>query len=176
MIASRQNQTGLHTLFGTTNNFGVDMSIDKQAASRLSKPKKLKGGLAALESIARSGVHCDHCGKPAEYVDNRKIYGKSYGRWPMSWLCRPCGAYVGCHPNTNRPLGTLATREMREWRKKAKNPFLELVQSRWDGRRSPAYKWLAEKLGINPSDCHFGMFDVDTCKRVFEIVENERGV
>lgn len=32
--------------------------------------------------------------------------------------------------------------------------------------RAQAYKWLASSLGIEPKNCHIGMFDVETCKKV----------
>lgn len=32
-------------------------------------------------------VICPYCGKPAEYVDSKEIYGISYG---MIYLCRDC--------------------------------------------------------------------------------------
>ena len=31
--------------------------------------------------------------------------------------------------------------------------------------RGKAYKMLADKLKINPSECHFGMFDVEMCNK-----------
>ena len=32
-------------------------------------------------------VYCDYCGRQAEYVDSKVVYGKSYG---MMYLCRNC--------------------------------------------------------------------------------------
>ena len=48
-------------------------------------------------------VYCDYCGRRAEFVDSKVIYGKSYG---MIYLCRCCPgyAYVGVHKGTD--LGT----------------------------------------------------------------------
>lgn len=50
-------------------------------------------------------VYCDYCGRRAEFVDSKIVYGKSYG---MMYLCRHCMAYVGVHKGTSRPLGRLA--------------------------------------------------------------------
>ena len=33
-------------------------------------------------------VYCPYCGRQAEYVDSKVIYGRSYG---MAYLCRKCG-------------------------------------------------------------------------------------
>lgn len=45
-------------------------------------------------------VYCDYCGRRAEFVDSKVIYGKSYG---MIYLCRcrPGYAYVGVHKGTD---------------------------------------------------------------------------
>ena len=50
-------------------------------------------------------VYCPYCGRQAEYVDSKVIYGRSYG---MAYLCRNCDAYVGVHRGTDEPLGRLA--------------------------------------------------------------------
>ncbi len=34
--------------------------------------------------------------------------------------------------------------------------------------RRKAYRWLADQLGIDPKDCHIGMFDVEMCRKVTE--------
>jgi hypothetical protein len=42
----------------------------------------------------------------------------------------------------------------------------------WKSRqltRTAAYRWLARELRIEITDCHIGMFDVDTCGKVVEI-------
>ena len=113
---------------------------------------------------------CPHCAGQVALVRNKKIYGKDYGQWPWSFLCLGCGAYVGLHPYTAIPLGTLATPEMREARARAKqafNPLWKLgVMSRTD-----AYAWLAGKLGIEVEKCHIGWFDVVQCDAVVEAVK-----
>ena len=64
-------------------------------------------------------VYCDYCGRQAEYVDSKVVYGKSYG---MMYLCRNCMAYVGVHKGTDKPLGRLANAELRYW-KSGPTPF-----------------------------------------------------
>ena len=111
-------------------------------------------------------VSCPYCGGWAELVDSAEVYGgRSYGN---VWLCRRCDAYVGCHAGTDEPLGTLADAETRHWRKRAHASFDPLW--RGDGMtRAEAYRWLAGRLGVHPNDCHVGLFDVETCKRVVEL-------
>ena len=59
-------------------------------------------------------VYCDYCGHKAALVDDSEIYGRSFGH--TAYLCRNCGAYVGCHGRTDKPLGRLADATLREWK------------------------------------------------------------
>jgi len=118
-------------------------------------------------------ILCDYCGRQAEYVDSAEIYnGKSYG---MIYLCRPCKAYVGVHRGSDKPLGRLADAELREWKKRAHAAFDPLWQyGRFKHRRNAAYAWLAEQMGLTKEETHIGMFDVQQCKQVIEIMNKER--
>ncbi|MCT8345123.1 DUF3268 family zinc-finger domain-containing protein [Photorhabdus kleinii] len=116
---------------------------------------------------------CNYCGSQVKIVNHKEIYGgKSFGNWPWSYLCSCCGAYVGMHPFTNIPLGTLADKATRNARLSSKRYFEEIWQS---GKlsRTDAYKWLAKRLGINKCECHFGWFDIDTCYRAKEICKQK---
>lgn len=114
-------------------------------------------------------VHCDYCGGLAEYVDSAEIYnGTSYG---MIYLCRPCRAYVGVHKGTNRPLGRLADAQLRYWKKKAHDAFDPIWKyGNPHGGRNGAYAWLAKQMGLPKEKTHIGMFDVEQCKQVIDIV------
>lgn len=74
---------------------------------------------------------------------------------------------VGCHPGTIKPLGRLATKELRVWKMKAHEAFDPLWKSR-EMKRGDAYGWLAGELGIRVEKCHIGMFDEAMCGRVIE--------
>ena len=119
-------------------------------------------------------VICPYCQKKAELTDSAEVYGgRSYG---LIWLCRPCWAYVGVHKGTTTPLGRLANAELREWKKRAHAHFDPLWKRKIEREgclkskaRGSGYKWLANELGIAVKDCHIGMFDIDTCKRVIEV-------
>lgn len=115
---------------------------------------------------------CHYCSGKVSIVNNDKIYGSSYGEWPWAFLCDGCGAYVGLHPFTSIPLGTLADAPTREARKRAKDAFNPLWRTRLMTRRE-AYAWLAKMLGINVDECHIGWFDEATCKRVVEVVKRK---
>lgn len=106
---------------------------------------------------------CPHCGECVGLVSNAEIYGREYGKWPYVYLCSGCRAYVGLHPDTDLPLGTLADEETREARKSVKPPFMRICRERFGGDRSAAYSWLAEHMGIDTKACHFGFFDTYQC-------------
>lgn len=115
-------------------------------------------------------TECPHCRSSVDIVHNSEIYGRAYGEWPWAYQCCCCEAYVGMHPFTNLPLGTLATAEMRHARKAAKAYFNKLHEGyNATMDRSEAYAWLAAQLGMPVSQCHFGLFDVDMANRAGQI-------
>lgn len=108
---------------------------------------------------------CHLCkGNRIEVVHHDKLYGRAYGQWPWAYRCQDCGAYVGMHPLTAIPLGTLADAPLRQARKDCKAPFEALWKS---GKltRDQAYTELAAALGLKEGEAHFGWFDVDQCRR-----------
>ncbi len=112
------------------------------------------------------GVSCDYCGEHAELVTGRDVYPHrpDLARVRL-YRCEPCGAHVGCHRGTKKPLGRLANASLRAAKMRAHAAFDPL----WRGgtmRRGEAYAWLAKALGIDIRDCHIGMFDEETCARV----------
>lgn len=141
--------------------------VDGDEAPR-EDPKSLKKVRNPLPAPAI----CTHCASNVKLMSNSVIYnGTEYGNWPYTYICQGdgCRAYVGCHPNTFIPLGTLATAPIRDARKKAKAAFNPLWE---DGgmSRSAAYSWLAAQLGLRDKEtCHIGWFDVETCRRVVEV-------
>lgn len=116
---------------------------------------------------------CPHCGGPVVLGGHADVYGgRVYGNWPYVYMCqdKKCDSYVGLHPFTNIPLGTLANKETRNARKRCKPIFENL----WRFKNSPfergeAYAWLADSLGIEVEQCHFGWFDIETCRRAYAL-------
>ncbi|WP_255218891.1 zinc-finger-containing protein [Paraburkholderia kururiensis] len=122
--------------------------------------------IARVKNPLPAPTECPRCGGgPVEVVRNAEIYGRDYGEWPWTYLCRHCRAYVGMHPFTAIPLGTLADAPTREARKRAKAAFNPLWQS-GEMTRTEAYAWLAARLGIAAAACHIGWFDVAMCQAV----------
>lgn len=117
---------------------------------------------------------CPYCEAEAELIkDSSSVYQKDYG--PL-WICRPCDAWVGCHPGTTKPLGRLANKELRTAKVAAHNAFdplwmRKIKEQGWKrhSARSMGYKWLASKMGIRSEDCHIGMFNIEQCREVVTI-------
>lgn len=124
-----------------------------------------------------SGKICPYCGSQTQLIDSKEIYGRSYG---LMYICRPCDAYVGTHRGTDKALGRLANRELRQAKKRAHYYFdqiamTDLINKVWKeyipgiSNRNKAYKWLSMKTGISPELCHIGMMDVKQCEKVIRI-------
>jgi hypothetical protein len=117
---------------------------------------------------------CPYCGYPSERVTGKAIYRHRPDLWDKKfYLCKPCDAYVGCHPDSDMPLGRLADAELR----KAKNLAHTAFDPIWKENlmsRSNAYGWLSKQLNIPKHKCHIGMFDIETCKNVVQICNHRR--
>lgn len=119
-------------------------------------------------------VICPYCKNEAIFTTGRDIYPHRPDLYERKfYLCSPCDAYVGVHTNSLKPLGRLANAELRAWKSKAHTAFDPLWKRKMikdscskTKARKAGYKWLSGELGVEPKDCHIGMFDVDMCKRV----------
>ena len=112
---------------------------------------------------------CPHCGKESVAVTGRDIYPHLHELYDkVFYQCKPCDAYIGCHPGTNKPLGGLANAELRKARTEAHRVFDPMWRSRKMTRRQ-AYDWLSKKIGLKIDECHVGMFDVKMCERVIQV-------
>lgn len=120
-------------------------------------------------------TECPCCGGTVKLCNNAEIYGKSIGVWPFAYSCQQCGeAYVGCHPDTHLPLGTMADKALRTLRAMAKQHFHSyLIQAKME--RRAGYQWLAKQLGIPMSECHFGHFDMVNAQRALDLCNTSKG-
>jgi hypothetical protein len=147
--------------------------IDPRANSteRLAAPAPLphvsRQALRRVKNPLPAPTTCPYGHDRVDLVSHTEIYGREYGEWPYAYLCRDCGAYVGLHPHTDIPLGTLANEELRRARNLCKPPFETLWKSE-KMTRSQAYIALAEHLGLETEQCHFAWFDIDQCRKAKE--------
>jgi len=116
---------------------------------------------------------CPYCKRVSETVSGEVIYPHMPElRNKTFYLCSKCMAYVGCHPGTGRPLGSLANAETRKARLRLHFIF-DSIWKKGVMSRKNAYKMLADKLGIKKKvDCHIGLFDINTCIKAEEILTN----
>ncbi|CUR74707.1 hypothetical protein [Achromobacter phage CF418P1] len=151
------------------------LGVDPRSRSKtqLTAPAPLpyvsRRALARVRDRIEPPKACHCCGGQVRLISNSEIYGREYGPWPFAYLCSQCGAYVGLHPDTDLPLGIMATKATIQARKVAKADFLALVGERYAGKQSAAYAWLARALAISPSICHFGMFTEQQAGRAGEV-------
>lgn len=117
-------------------------------------------------------TQCDCCSSTnVDVVSNAVVYGKEYGKWPYMVLCQDCYAYVGLHPFTNIPLGTMANKNLRNLRTKSKNLFIKF-QKENEYSRTDAYEYLADLMGIETKHCHFAQFNEEQCEEVIDILRD----
>lgn len=114
---------------------------------------------------------CLHCGNACRLTDGGEIYANDKFEHLSFWKCDNCeDAYVGCHPGTDKPLGSAADKTVRA----ARSEVHRLFDPMWRGEsmtRSQAYRWLARQLNIPFADCHIGMFDEGQCSAAIKRVE-----
>jgi len=115
-------------------------------------------------------VTCPYCKKKAELVTGRYLYTHRADLWHKKfYICHTCDAYVGCHRDTEKPLGKLANKELREIRMETHKAFDPIWQVIGYGfTRKTAYETLAAELNIHRHECHIAKFDKDTCLKAIE--------
>lgn len=147
------------------------MPIDPRAHSteKLTAPAPLpfvsRACLARVTDWMPPPTECRYCRVPVVLVNNSEIYGREYGDWPYLYLCRKCNSYVGLHPKTDLPLGTLATKELRGARSKSKEAFHAMLKELGIGR-GDGYALVSAGLDIPLERCHFGWFEIPQCEEV----------
>ncbi|MCC2248832.1 DUF3268 family zinc-finger domain-containing protein [Virgibacillus sp. AGTR] len=114
--------------------------------------------------------NCPYCGNEVVLTSNKEIYGREFGNG-RCYLCRTCGASVGVHGGKKgtRPLGILATKEMKVLKKACHDLFDPIWKSK-KVNRGKLYRILASQLDINVEDCHFGHFEMDQLFQALKIM------
>jgi hypothetical protein len=118
-------------------------------------------------------LYCQYCKQPAKLVPGDLVYAHRpdlANCW--FWECQPCDARVGCHPGTTRNLGILAKPELRRL-KSLVHASLDPLWHDGSKKRSEAYAWLADGLGIPRDECHVGMFTEDRCRAALAFIASQ---
>ena len=119
---------------------------------------------------------CPYCNKEAEWVENKEVYGNNLGKSFMIWLCRKCDAYVGCHTNSKKPLGTMADYETRLWRRRTHVVFDPLWTNTFKKNsmkklnREAVYNRISNHFGFS---VHIGESDKEMCKKIIAWCESQ---
>lgn len=117
-------------------------------------------------------MNCPYCHRPAQFLTSLEYYGRDFGS--NVYACIPCGASVGTHRRSKRPLGTMANAELRGLRKQAHHLFDPLWRNKLMGRKA-AYKILRKMMGLSKEQAHIGMFNKGQCLVLIEILSRYWG-
>ena len=113
-----------------------------------------------------TSLPCTYCGLPAKLVGGDVVYPHRPDlHTKRLWMCQPCNAYVGCHPGTVTPLGTLADAATRQARASA-HGALDPLWTSGSMTRDHAYRLLSTHTGIP----HIGESNIEECDRVVRFV------
>lgn len=118
------------------------------------------------DALILLGWSCPYCGRPTRLVDSSVVYGRSYGC--KCYYCEPCQAWVGCHKGTDKALGRIADKYLRELKRQAHESF-DRIWNEGYIKRNEAYRLLSEALGLPIEQTHIGMFDEDLCRRTISL-------
>lgn len=112
---------------------------------------------------------CPYCDQPSVQFGGLKLYPHRQDLASKTFfLCEPCDAFVGTHKGTNKPLGTLANKPLREQRKLAHATFDPLWKEE-QYSRGEAYRRLTKAMNLSRDACHIGMFNLEQCKQVIQL-------
>lgn len=123
---------------------------------------------------------CDACDRDCALQTGRETYPHRPDLVDVrTWVCKGCGARVGCHPGTDRPLGTPANRELQRARRMLHDALLDPLwrrasrekHGRPGRRRALVYKFLAHRLGISRDETHVGMFSLERCRAAWRALK-----
>jgi hypothetical protein len=81
--------------------------------------------------------------------------------------------YVGCHDNTQVPLGILTNKEHRQLKMKCHSIFDPLWRNKGTrNTRFRLYRKLSHAMKLHISETHFGMFTQQQLNQAYEIISN----
>jgi len=111
---------------------------------------------------------CPFCKKEAKWCDNVERYGKRYGKSYMCYWCEPCDAYVGCHNNTQKALGTMANQDLRSRRMLA-HSVLDPLWKSGKYNRHQVYSILKKHFGY---EVHVGSSNEEQCDKIIKFIKS----
>ena len=150
--------------------------VERAARDRAIKlAKRLLSSKDPIEDLRMEerNVRCPYCRELCEWVDNAEIYGRRMGKSWMAYLCRPCEAWVGCHENTRKPLGTPANKQLRRMRAQV-HEKLDFLWREGQMDRGQFYKSLGRLcIGEPGAEVHIGQADEGMCQLLLQLDPEE---
>lgn len=113
--------------------------------------------------------NCPYCHKSdIRLMSHLEFYGKEFKKNGKLYVCQNCQARVGCHPNTEIPLGQLSDEELRGLRIK----IHDIIDKYWNDKtgRDIVYKKLIGRYG-NPF--HVGFLDNERARYILMDLKND---
>ena len=99
------------------------------------------------------------------YTGWTQLYEKQF------WKCPVCKNYVGCHPGTEKPLGSIPTKELRT----ARGHIHKILDPLWKGgqrKRGSVYAELSRRLGYS---YHSGeVSTIEEARKIYRIIQEMR--
>lgn len=126
-------------------------------------------------SVKMSIPMCPECGKMA-VTKKRKLITSDNADNEWVWTCPDypkCDMYVGCHPGTIKPLGTLANQELRSLRWRAH----KAMDTCWKSdrmTRDEAYEELQIVLELGPKEAHIDRLNRAQCEKVIKVFDGRK--
>jgi hypothetical protein len=131
---------------------------------------KLREWVKQNGGITEHRLDCQYCGKQARLIGGEALFpDKAIYHKKRFWYCKPCDAWVGCHPKSTKPLGTLANKKLRLFRIKTHERFDKLWKTELMSR-DEAYSLLRRALNVSEEEGHIGMFGEDQCQKAMCMV------
>jgi hypothetical protein len=119
-------------------------------------------------------IYCTGCNADvvARLTDGTEMYPHREDLAAMPfWVCDTCGAFVGTHHKTNdrlKPLGFLATPEVKRWRMII-HKILDPLWREKKIKRGKAYAHISNKIGRT---YHTGeIYSVEDGRHIYQIVK-----
>lgn len=117
-------------------------------------------------NIVEKPTICNLCGGEVKLI----YVGKKHSNSGYIYKCRSCGASTNTQTNNHTiALGTLANEETKKLRHDCHLWFDKLWRNRDD--REIWYDRLADYLGIDRQDCHFGAMEKDMLLKALDIIK-----
>ncbi len=115
-------------------------------------------------------IFCTGCAAyvEARLTDGSEMYPHREDLWSLIfWVCDTCHAFVGTHKKSNKPLGFLATPEVKTWRKN----IHAILDPLWKGHkisRGRAYAYISHRIGRTYHTAE--IYNVEEGKKIYKIV------